>query len=379
MDNPTMVSYLSTEFGKHTINNGIQRANATGKAKYNTPTSSEIKINNRSLIRERFCYPGISSDTADIILSSWRDNTRKKYEGILKRWQDFSTRRGENPIYPNINTVLVFLTKLFKENKLQYRTLASIRSALSTTIIIEGFNTLSDHPLIKRFMKGVFNLRPPKPRYNFTWDVQRIFSHFRKLGNNEALCFKTLTEKLAILLLLLSGQRCNTLTSFTMEGLKIQDNKVSFLANKLLKHNRINFNQREFCFAAIPEDIYICPVLAIRGFCNRRTNMFTESCSFFVTTVKPYRKPHPDTISRWIKNIMKAAGIDTNVFKPHSCRSASNSKAKHSGLPTDIILKRGSWSNVETFLKFYFRTIIDQQTDDESISNKYQQSLVSKS
>ena len=42
-----------------------------------------------------------------------------------------------------------------------------------------------------------------------------------------------------------------------------------------------------------------------------------------------------------IKNELTNTVVDTTVFKPHSCRSASVSKAKVSGVPTSVILEKG--------------------------------------
>ena len=54
--------------------------------------------------------------------------------------------------------------------------------------------------------------------------------------------------------------------------------------------------------------------------------------SFFISTTKAFKPVSRDTIVRWIKNTMKEANIDTGLFTAHSCRSASTSKAKISGL-----------------------------------------------
>ena len=54
------------------------------------------------------------------------------------------------------------------------------------------------------------------------------------------------------------------------------------------------------------------------------------------------------TISRWIKNVLREAGIDTEVFKGHSTRSASTSKAGLGGTFLTEILERDSWSNAST-------------------------------
>ena len=46
---------------------------------------------------------------------------------------------------------------------------------------------------------------------------------------------------------------------------------------------------------------------------------------------------------------MKNAGIDVNIFKPHSCRSASSSAAKKAGVPIEEILKQRHGQIVELF------------------------------
>ena len=29
---------------------------------------------------------------------------------------------------------------------------------------------MGEHPIIARFLKGIFHIRPPEPRYSFNWD-----------------------------------------------------------------------------------------------------------------------------------------------------------------------------------------------------------------
>ena len=61
---------------------------------------------------------------------------------------------------------------------------------------------------------------------------------------------------------------------------------------------------------------------------------------------------HPaskDSLARWVKEVMGNSGIDTEIFKPHSTRVASNSAAYKLGMPLQEVLKRGQWSNAGTF------------------------------
>ena len=65
------------------------------------------------------------------------------------------------------------------------------------------------------------------------------------------------------------------------------------------------------------------------------------------------------TISRWIKQVMKLAGIDTSVFLPGSTRGASVSAAARRGASLNKILGAGDWTNLGTYQRFYQRTIDD--------------------
>ena len=59
------------------------------------------------------------------------------------------------------------------------------------------------------------------------------------------------------------------------------------------------------------------------------------------------------TVSRWIKEALKLAGIDVSIFKGHSKRTASSSKVSKAGLSLADILARGSWSSSSTWKRFY--------------------------
>ena len=63
-----------------------------------------------------------------------------------------------------------------------------------------------------RFLKGVFELKPSLPRYSSIWDVRVVLEHLRTLGPPTQLELKALTKKTTMLLCLLKGYRCQTLT-----------------------------------------------------------------------------------------------------------------------------------------------------------------------
>ena len=65
------------------------------------------------------------------------------------------------------------------------------------------------------------------------------------------------------------------------------------------------------------------------------------------------------TISRWVKEVMNLAGIDTSVFLPGSTRGASVSAASRRGTSLEQILQAGDWTHLGTYQRFYHRHVDD--------------------
>ena len=85
---------------------------------------------------------------------------------------------------------------------------------------MEGTETLGQAPLIKKFMKGVFNLRPQLPRYSTTWDVNIVLEFLKKWAPAGSLSLKQLSLKTDLLLLLLSSQRGQTVKNFEIKSMQ---------------------------------------------------------------------------------------------------------------------------------------------------------------
>lgn len=63
---------------------------------------------------------------------------------------------------------------------------------------------------------------------------------------------------------------------------------------------------------------------------------------------------------------MILVGIDVNTFKPHSTRAAATytSAAKQAGVPIQDIMRNAGWNNSQTFLKFYDKIIVQENSDN---------------
>ena len=222
---------------------------------------------------------------------------------------------------------------------------------------LSGTNyTVSSHPLVIRYMKGVFNSRKPAPKYSETWDVNVVLHHLSLMYPLEKLSLKELTFKLVGLLALTSGQRCQVLVSMDIKSMKKADDYYLFDINKHMKQNRPGYT-----FSSIYVRKYqqqeLCVYRTLESYLIRTLPLRQEgSTKLLVSYVKPYAPVGTSTVGRWIKNLLGLSGIDTTKFKAHSTRSASTSKASQT-IPTDTILKYVGWSSDSTFRKFYNRPV----------------------
>ena len=143
-----------------------------------SPTDTSIKSSHVANIRNSLSHQGISTT---LILSSWRKSTEDAYSCCWYRWEQWCASSGYNSIQAPTSAIFDFLACQFVDGK-QYRTINSYCSAISMTHTpIDGV-VVGKHPLVTRLMKGIFNCRPPQPRYAFIWDVGRVLEHIYSLG-----------------------------------------------------------------------------------------------------------------------------------------------------------------------------------------------------
>ena len=81
---------------------------------------------------------------------------------------------------------------------------------------------MNKHPLINKYMTCIFNLRPPKPKLSFVWDVDILFRYFEQQGDNCLLSDIILTQRLTIMLLL-GAHRLSSIKLFSISDMGLND------------------------------------------------------------------------------------------------------------------------------------------------------------
>ena len=66
-----------------------------------------------------------------------------------------------------------------------YSVLNSSKSALYHIAFLPLYSSISEHPQIIKYFKGVCNLRPPTQKIKFVWNVKILFDYFNHKGGND--------------------------------------------------------------------------------------------------------------------------------------------------------------------------------------------------
>ena len=118
---------------------------------------------------------------------------------------------GIDSLSPTLGQALDFLVKLYDYN-LEYSVINTARSALSSVLCLFDSQPFGKHDIVTRFMRGVYNKRPPRARYLATVDVLTVLAYLRTLSPVKNMSLKDLTLTLCLLLALVSGQDLSNFT-----------------------------------------------------------------------------------------------------------------------------------------------------------------------
>ncbi|XP_045775512.1 uncharacterized protein LOC123874302 isoform X1 [Maniola jurtina] len=292
----------------------------------------------------------------DIMLSSLAESSIKQYDVCLKKWFTHCNRNSINMLEAPVPEVLQFLTSLYSSGA-QYGTLNSCRAALS---LILGSNISKDERIV-RFFKGVFRLRPPLPKYNITWDTSRVLDYLTRYYPYEDLSLERLTMKCVTLLALVTTHRLQTLSKIKVKNIEMVSSQIIIKIPDLIKTSKPGSNQPALILPFFPERPAICPAQALTAYISKTSTLRSQE-DLFISYKKPFKVVSTQTLSRWIKTVLKESGIDVSIFSAHSTRHAATSKAYRAGINIDIIRKTAGWSqNSSTFWKYYNRDLICNQ------------------
>ena len=286
------------------------------------------------------------------MLASLSNSTYKQYDGCIKNWINYCNKYSYDYTRVSVPTVIHFLTEIFDKGA-KYGTINSYKSALALLL-----GSMLDDDRIKRFMKGVFKLRPTKAKYNLTWDPNIVLNYLSQQWPNEDLSLEALSKKTVTLLALVTAHRVQTLSLIKTNNIQIQSTFILIKVPDLIKTSKPNSYQPVLRLPYFNERPQICPARCLEAYINK-TQTLHKHGFLFINCKQPHHKITPQTISRWIKDTLRRSGVDTSIWSAHSTRHASTSTASRLGVSIDTIRNTAGWSQSSSvFARFYNKEVI---------------------
>ncbi|XP_063975160.1 uncharacterized protein LOC135161487 [Diachasmimorpha longicaudata] len=242
-----------------------------------TSQSRPSGFNCEQNIREAFLARKVPIEALDIDLASLSKSTFKQYGSALKQWDEFCRRKNRDCLDINVKVVLEFLYERYKAGA-SYGTLNSCRSAIS----LLSKKKIGENAIICR-LKGVYKMRPCRPKYSSTWDVATVLRFLESLNIS-----------------LRTAQRAQALSKIRIDLIKESPDGIEIRIPDVLKTSGPGRNQP--CFR-LPK-LYL----------ERISPSRKEEKLLFISYKKPYEAVTTHTISRWVKKCLFLGGIDTTIF-----------------------------------------------------------------
>ena len=266
-----------------------------------TPYHDPHPVDGLSAVRRQLRERGLSAAGTDIVMASWKPGTEKQYRPHINRWIQFCGKWTIDSLHPSVTDVLNFLSVTFHRG-VGYECVNTARGALSAVgIVLEGCR-VGNHPLVNRFLRGVFNLRLPTPRYAETWDVAPVLQKLRTMDPLDCLSLKELTLKLVMLMALTQAARVQTLHLLMLRNISIGEDDISIWLGDNIKQCRPNFNVRVVKFGAYVEDARLCVYVTFKKYLKLtekiRKEFVNDNGKLFISFMKPHKNVSKDTVAR---------------------------------------------------------------------------------
>ena len=101
------------------------------------------------------------------------------WTAIARKWFEFCNLHNCDYVTAPVSVALDFLSDLFASG-LSYSSINTAISCLSSLLLYEDSSApFGQLPFVKRFMKGIFELRPSISRYTRSWSINTVFDFIR--------------------------------------------------------------------------------------------------------------------------------------------------------------------------------------------------------
>ncbi len=161
-----------------------------------------------------------------------------------------------------------------------------------------------------------------------------------------------------MLLCLTTGQRCQTIHKINVTCIQELPDRYRITIDEKLKQTKPGRHLK-------PLELRVFDHL--KEYLQRTRQHRTRFSQLLLSYIKPFKPISKNTVSRWVKQVLRSSGIDTDKYSAHTTRAASTSHCKAKGLSLQDIMASAGWSNSETFARFYEKPLDSEQNFGNTI------------
>ncbi len=250
--------------------------------------------------------------------------------------------------------------------------MAAARTAIGNfaSMVDPLYANLTTDNLVSKLMKGMVNHSPPVKAYNQIWNPQQLLQHLESLPDNVDLSLLQLTRKVAALAALVTGSRCQSIHQIDIGKEKMVRGEDCYCCQMPLQLKPSRQQDKEQVLHLPKYNVEkLCVHSAVTCYLEHTKPLCkSDSGPLFLITQKQFTPATGSTVSRWIREMMEQAGIDTSIYKTHSTRKSSTSAAEAS-VPLATILRAAAWRSASTFAQYYRLPVVQHDQFAAAVLN----------
>ena len=163
---------------------------------------------------------------------------------------------------------------------------------------------------------------------------------------------KLLTLKTISLITISSSDRGQYLHLARVDKTRISEDCIEFIIGKKTKTTRKVIKPIFIkCVATNTPELNV--LLCIKSYLERtKIHRNSDESKQLFLSYKSFKPVSKQTLARWLTEVLKMSGINTEQFKAHSYRGAGLSEAFAKDASMKQIVEAGNWSLASTFKRF---------------------------
>ena len=324
-------------------------------------------------------------------------STNKAYLSQWKLFTGWCERQGLKPESATSVLVADFFVYLFKERKVQARTVESYRAALQFYLLRTSGYDLSKCTVLTDLVRSFKIERPVLLKTPVKWNLSIVLDYLvSDLFALTTVSDKNLTHKTLFLVALAAGkrrgelhalERASVLFDSQMLGVTLKP-YASFVGKTHIASKGLGTLTEILIPALSPGQSQsglssLCPVTCLQAYITR-TDRFrgADQRRLFVSFVRGKSSDiTSQTISRYIKQTIVNSYESLNLFtdeqlgqfhiKAHQVRHVAHSMGQLKGVALEDIVKAGGWTSSNTFISRYLQDVPSAELDSLSRAGSF--------